>query len=122
MNKKEFGLSQIKPYFLNPDLCGYDKESENCQYLTPEGKMCVLGKNLIDPSEFGVINAGDLLTEQGEQVLKEESRGILTPEEWEWLQNLHDKIAKRGRITELSFDPNYTQAFFTLQELKDYEM
>lgn len=119
--KKEFCLAQIAPYYLNPDLCAYNPEVMNCQYLTFDGRMCVLGKNLIDPGNpaYDQMNADSLLTIYGEEALKPEARGILTGMEWNLLQSIHDTLA----------NPNYGKTFekaiedsdlFTFQELKDY--
>lgn len=115
MNKKEFALSQIAPYYKDPSICGYDPEENTCEYLTKDGKMCVFGKNLIDPESVVNASAGDLL-EDGEGILKPESQGILTPNEWTFLQWVHDGIA-RGRdfAWEGGLEPLFTQ-----EELEEY--
>lgn len=96
MTKKEFILANIAPYYHNPEICGYDKEKNSCQYLTNEGKMCVAGKNMLYPESFSNdINIKDIIADGGQLVLKEESRNILTSEDWSNLQYLHDMIAER---------------------------
>jgi hypothetical protein len=58
--------------------------------------MCVAGKNMIDPC-FGVSkNIEDILLENEEEqkgVFKPEVVGILTNQEWQFMQPIHDTIA-----------------------------
>lgn len=117
MTAKEFALAQIAPYYLDPSICGVDEVG--CRYFTDDGKMCVLGKNLINPEQFKDVNirACRLLTSQDESILKEESRGILKYHEWDYLQGIHDHIATTGGELE---NYNFTNSLFTLQELKQY--
>lgn len=93
MEKKQFILDQIAPYLADPSICGFDDEKAKCAYLTSKGKMCVVGKNLLEPELFrpneGAL--GILSIEQEE--LKPEVRGILTNQEWQLLQFIHDDIA-----------------------------
>jgi hypothetical protein len=94
--KKEFALSQLAPYYAEPSTCGYNDKNTNCEYLMPEGKMCVAGKNMIEP-KFGVYKGiEDLLDEndnEQEGLFKPEVVGILTNTEWICMQNIHDTIA-----------------------------
>jgi hypothetical protein len=65
-------------------------------YLTHDGKMCVLGKNLtpeaLEKFKDSESKARKLLSTHGEAILKEESRGILSSEEWQNMQEIHDNI------------------------------
>ena len=92
-DKKQFALEQIAPYFKDPSTCGFDGIS--CEYLNKEGKMCVAGKNMLDPKSFnkyGIISdVFDKYTQ--EQIFKPEVVGILTNEQWLDLQSIHDSIA-----------------------------
>jgi hypothetical protein len=118
--KKEFALSQLAPYLKDPNTCGMKKDSETCEYLTPEGKMCVAGKNMIEP-KYGVYKGiDDLLDEndnEQEGLFKPEVVGILTNTEWNNMQRVHDTIAihtnnierLKGRIIQLNL--------FTYEEL-----
>jgi hypothetical protein len=94
MNKQEFIIAQLKPYFLDPSTCGVGEE--DCMYLTHDGKMCVLGKNLtpeaLEKFKDSESKARKLLSTHGEAILKEESRGILSSEEWQNMQEIHDNI------------------------------
>jgi hypothetical protein len=98
MNKQEFIIAQLKPYFLDPSTCGVGKEG--CMYLTHDGKMCVLGKNLtpeaLEKFKDSTEKASKLLITHGETILKEESRGILSSEEWQAMQYIHDKINREN--------------------------
>jgi len=92
MNKKEFALSQIAPYFKDPSTCGI--ENRRCKYITSDGRMCVVGKNMLNPSKGGSIHIDALLsifTE--EEIFKPEAVGILSTKEWGRLQYIHDEIA-----------------------------
>lgn len=113
--KKEFALAQIAPYYKDPTTCGFN--GDRCLYLTEDGKMCVLGKNLIDPSLYGAMNGDDLLIKHGEDALKPESRGFLTPKEWNKLQNIHDNIAFKTKDTVIFIQ---RLGLFTLKELEEY--
>jgi predicted small metal-binding protein len=96
IEKKEFALSQLAPYLKDPNTCGYNKESSNCEYLAPNGNMCVAGKNMIEP-KFGVYKGIDDVLEDNEfeqeGLFKPEVVGILTNKEWNHMQNIHDSIA-----------------------------
>jgi hypothetical protein len=93
---KEFALSQIAPYLKDPSTCGFNKDNQTCEYLTKDKKMCVAGKNMIEP-KFGIYkDIIDVLSENEEQqegIFKPEVVGILTNEEWKHLQSIHDTIA-----------------------------
>jgi hypothetical protein len=94
--RKEFALSQIAPYLKDPSTCGFNKDNQTCEYLTKDKKMCVAGKNMIEP-KFGIYkDIIDVLSENEEQqegIFKPEVVGILTNEEWKHLQSIHDTIA-----------------------------
>jgi hypothetical protein len=118
--RKEFALSQLAPYLKDPNTCGMKKDGETCEYLTPEGKMCVAGKNMIEP-KYGVYKGIDELLDENdneqEGLFKPEVVGILTNTEWNNMQRVHDTIAAhtgnierlKGRITQLNL--------FTYEEL-----
>ena len=92
MNKKEFALSQIAPYFKDPSTCGLE---ERCKYITSDGRMCVVGKNMLDPSKVDDNTPIGVLLEEfsEEEIFKPEAVGILSTREWEKLQYIHDEIA-----------------------------
>lgn len=119
MTKKEFALRQIAPYYKDPSICGYT--SEGCLYRTSEGKSCVFGKNLLEDRydrSFEGRYASTLLEEFGEDILIPESRGILTPGEWDKLQGIHDSIALKRDVHQ--FIHTQGDMLFTHQELLDY--
>jgi len=93
--KKEFALSQLAPYLKDPSTCGFNKDSGTCEYLMPDGRMCVAGKNMIEP-KFGIYkDILDLLSkneEEQEGIFKPEVVGILTNQEWKDMQSIHDNI------------------------------
>jgi hypothetical protein len=94
--KKEFALSQLAPYLADPNICGYDKESTNCEYLDLNGNMCVAGKNMIEPKLGLYKGIDDILEENDDQqegIFKPEVVGILTNTEWKRMQSIHDIIA-----------------------------
>jgi hypothetical protein len=94
--KKDFALSQLAPYLADPSTCAISRENQQCEYIMPDGRMCVAGKNMIEP-KFGVSkNIEDILLENEEEqkgVFKPEVVGILTNREWEKMQPIHDTIA-----------------------------
>ena len=118
MTKQQFIIDQLKPYFEDPSTCGYDSDLQRCQYITADGKMCAVGKNLIDPKS--TINGYGLTHVLGEdqENLKPEARGKLLEVEWDDVQSIHDSIKGSGtlmdRIEKLELDSGVN-----LQELKD---
>jgi hypothetical protein len=93
---KEFALSQLAPYLADPSTCAIHRENQQCEYIMPDGRMCVAGKNMIKPI-FGVCkNIEDILLENEEEqkgVFKPEVVGILTNTQWQLMQPIHDTIA-----------------------------
>jgi hypothetical protein len=94
--RKDFALSQLAPYLKDPSTCGFNKDNQTCEYLTKDKKMCVAGKNMIEP-KFGIYkDIIDVLYENEEQqegIFKPEVVGILTNQEWKHMQSIHDTIA-----------------------------
>jgi hypothetical protein len=115
---KDFALEQIAPYYANPSTCGFD--GSRCQYLTDDGKMCVAGKNLLEPDKYKLSNKAitHLIDVDTDIILKPESRGILTTRQWQILQYIHDDIAMGTSEPELNARINML-GFFTLEELKE---
>ena len=115
--RKEFALSELAPYLKDPNTCGYDKSTTNCEYLTQDGKMCVAGKNMLYPRFGENINIDELLNEaEQKDIFKPEAVGILDTIEWVAMQSIHDSIAHsrgidmlKNRITRLNL--------FTYEEL-----
>ena len=119
--QKEFALSQLAPYYADPTTCGYNKKNASCEYLTPDGKMCVAGKNMINPQEWHEDKGiEDILAEnenKQEGLFKPEVVGILNVYQWGYMQRIHDniavaldeEIALKGRINGLGL--------FTFEEL-----
>jgi len=99
MTAKEFALEQIAPYYKDPSLCGIDKNG-NCKYLTDEGKMCVAGKNMLNPMTGLQPDIQGLISEYSQETLfKPDAVGILSVKQWVALQNLHDSIAAHIDVT-----------------------
>jgi len=92
--QKEFALSQLAPYLKDPSTCGYDVNTSNCEYLAPNGNMCVAGKNMIEP-QYGFYKGIDDLLDDNEQedIFKPEAVGILSTIQWVGIQSIHDNIA-----------------------------
>lgn len=100
MNKQEFIISQLKPYFEDPSICGIDNRG-NCRYLTSDGKMCVFGKNMLPEfrekyAEDTSVTSTLILNVLGQDVLVEEARNILDTTEWRQMQAIHDSVATCG--------------------------
>jgi hypothetical protein len=95
-DKKEFALSQLAPYLADPNTCGYDKPNEQCEYLMPDGRMCVAGKNMVNPRFEWHQGIGDILEDNDDEqegIFKPEVVGILTNGQWDLMQRIHDTIA-----------------------------
>ena len=117
--KKEFALSQLAPYYAEPSTCGYNDKNTNCEYLTPEGNMCVAGKNMIEP-KFGLYKGIDDLLEDNdneqEGIFKPEVVGILSNSQWELMQCIHDTIAIHPNNVDRLKDRIQRLNLFTFEE------
>lgn len=120
-DKKQFALEQIAPYFKNPDLCGFDDELSECVYETKDGKMCVAGKCMtpkarmeyigVSTSIYAIINRSSQ-----DKIFKKDFVDVLTKEEWNELQCLHDAIANEYNLQK-AIDK---LGLFTYEELVEY--
>ena len=117
--KKEFALSQLAPYYADPSTCGYNDESTNCEYLMPDGRMCVAGKNMIEPKFEWHQNIGDILQDndnEQEGIFKPEVVGILSNRQWEFMQRIHDAIAVHTNDVDRLKDRIQLLNLFTFEE------
>lgn len=126
---KQFALEQVAPYYLDPSTCGYDPETKKCEYLTKDGRMCVAGKNMLHPEKYGTEagvsifpSISGILGKYSNQadVFKPEVVGILSDDEWLWLQRVHDTIASRAQLQPKSGMWLLAEALFTYDELVQY--
>jgi len=113
--KKKFALEQIAPYFKDPKICGIN-EFGRCVYITPNGKMCIAGKNMIDPPALDDVAIDSILDTQGQDIFKPEARNILSSSEWFKLQKIHDAIAKSASTLQTSID---ALGLFTYIEMEE---
>jgi len=117
---KEFALSQLAPYYADPNTCGYNKEAETCEYKTPDGRMCVAGKNMIEP-KYGMYKGIDDLLEDNEfeqeGLFKPEVVGILSNSQWNKMQRIHDTIAVHRNNVDRLKDRIKQLNLFTFEEL-----
>lgn len=116
MTKREFIVSQLKEYILDPSKCGYF--NGYCVNITPDGKMCVVGKNLLEEVRKEHPNEGvlSIYMNQGEEMFIPESRNQLHPVEWMEMQRLHDNIAEG---VECSGETLSVLGFASFEELKE---
>jgi hypothetical protein len=117
MNKKQFALKAILPYFLDSTICGYSEEADSCMYLTSTGNMCVAGKYMIIPSKWSGIICNILNGRSQEEVFRPEVVGILTNNEWDYLQAIHDYIAVKNDLGKLQSVKELN--LFTWEELQE---
>jgi hypothetical protein len=118
--KKEFALSQLAPYLADPTTCGYNQGGQTCEYLTPDGRMCVAGKNMIEPKFKWYKGIEDILEEnedEQEGIFKPEVVGVLTNLEWKNMQAIHDSIAVRPDNVDRLKDRISKLNLFTYEEL-----
>lgn len=127
MDQKEFALAQIKPYYKDPSTCGFSSEGK-CMNLTPDGRMCVAGKNLLPEvrAEYPTNAISIILSNvNGDQslVFIPEAVGILDSVQWTRLQSIHDGIASYNKAEDRKEKENYLRkrceeiALFTYEEL-----
>ena len=97
MEKQQFIIDTLKPYFTDVDNCGF--EDGTCKYITLDGRMCAVGVHLDTEREdykeisSQITTVNCLLAKYGEDILKKESQKILFPKEWKMMQSIHDSIA-----------------------------
>jgi hypothetical protein len=127
LSPKEFALSQIAPYFKDNSTCGITKDSNEkfwCCYLTPDGKMCVAGKNLLpeirekhkDNYSMSIGTILDDANNDQSKVFIPEAVDILSKMQWEEMQMIHDRIATGDAINHLVKQ----LGLFTYEELEEY--
>ncbi len=114
---KEFCLSNIAPYFKDPSTCGIN--GRTCSYLTKDGKMCVLGKNLLIPKGYSGVAEQVLSIGKQEDILKPEAVGMLNSEQWNYLQAVHDSIALDHGKEAITNNCNRL-GIFTYDEMVEY--
>lgn len=92
MTKKEFAIRALKEYTLDPAKCGV--EDGNCKYVTRDGKKCVAGKYMLHPENYNRKSIGTILKEHSQaEIFIPEVVDILTLNEWQRMQLVHDAIA-----------------------------
>ncbi len=127
VEQKEFALAQITPYFKDPSTCGLftnEKEQKTCSYLTPDGKMCVAGKNLLPEIREKYKNSyattiGTILHDADSdqsKVFIPEAVDILSNSQWDTFQLIHDYIARGENFKHLI----HQLGVFTYEELEAY--
>tara|TARA_R110000782_G_scaffold144871_2_gene237680 strand:- start:1567 stop:1953 length:387 start_codon:yes stop_codon:yes gene_type:complete len=113
-----FALAQILPYFKDTNTCGMD-ESGSCQYITKEGKMCVAGKNMLNPSKFGNVNIDDILNDYTQkEIFKPNAVDMLNGKQWFLLQKMHDCLSTGKQMSLKIFEEFIDELnMFTYNEL-----
>lgn len=109
--KQEFIIAQLKPYLLDPSTCAYDKKYNGCKYLTNDGKMCVVGKNLANPEDYkeNYQSVEDFLS-YDQEALVESARGKLSSDIWGYMQLAHDHLSTG----------DYRMVLHTLKKIENY--
>lgn len=117
MTKQEFVIKSLKPYFLDGTKCGFEKG--RCAYVTSDGKMCVAGQWMINPSKYKTQLISSIISDKGESnVFKDEAVGILSPSEWGLLQSVHDMLAQVKRIVGFkSYTKNVSNRLLLLEKV-----
>lgn len=120
MTKKEFILETLLPYFKDPSTCAL--EGVNCSYLTTDGNVCAVGKWMKPgPWQFYEGSYEELIEKyEPKDFFKEEAFGMLTDDEWEKVQSVHDSLAVGAK--RLMFDIEILESVTgtNLNELKEY--
>lgn len=114
MNKQQFIISQLEPYFLDTSICGYDNRTESSVYISKDGNTCVIGKNMIKPSRFDNTQYIDEILfsvcHDQDKIFKQESSYKLSSNEWSILQDIHDSLLQVafGANKDISLLPKLT--------------
>jgi hypothetical protein len=86
MNKQEFIINTLKPYFLDKNTCAV--EDGKCSYRTSDGKKCAVGKYIPDSKYWDGIELKVL-----EEVLPFVSSEVeLSLQEWKLVRSVHDDL------------------------------
>lgn len=131
---KEIALSLIAPYYKDPSKCAFSELQETCVYLTSDGtgRMCVAGsamnETFLKEQAFSKSISEILRYSSQVEVFKPEFVGVLSTNQWQFLQSIHDCIEEATRKNldkdqELKglrmFKPEFNP-LFTIEELKEY--
>jgi hypothetical protein len=101
MTKQEFFDDTVIAYLVNDEPFGFDEEERSCEYLTPEGLRCAVGRKIpkevlaykIRPHHKG-LRATVFAREYPEIWI--EYFGFLEPLFASMIQNAHDNAAFSG--------------------------
>jgi hypothetical protein len=109
---REFILDTLLPYKQNPQLCGYDDDTECCSYLTSKGTRCVVGKYMKEgPWQKQNRSIDSLLRSFNlEEIFTDEALAQNIPIDiWQLMQEYHDNIAMNSRINSINCKVEYLE-------------
>lgn len=95
MDKRQFILDTLLPYFVDPSTCGYTEGS--CLYRTSDGRKCAFGKHIRDDAYTPDMEGETAFTlHQGGNILTPEATAIgLSSSQWAAIQSVHDTLARK---------------------------
>lgn len=95
MNRQDFIMGTLKPYFDDPTTCATDAGGR-CKYLTEDGRKCAFGK-YIAPEKYQERmegnNASETLSQYPDCLIEEAAEQGISPEAWNAIQGVHDTLA-----------------------------
>ena len=96
MDKRQFILNTLLPYFKDPSKRAIDVEQKQCYYRAPNGNKCAIGQHIPDEKyEKGMEMDAITLFEMYPDCLSKEAESMgFHPELWEAIQSVHDDAFK----------------------------
>lgn len=128
MDKKQFVLDTLLPFFINPSSCAVvqnDNGDKSCLYRAAGNKRCALGKHIRDDAynpEMENKGASEVLQMWPDCLTPEAHAMGFTDWQWAYIQSIHDGLAANG------FNPALTHYIedlenslkISLPELKEF--
>jgi hypothetical protein len=101
MNKQEFIINTLKPYFLDKSLCATalneDSGTTVCRYRTADGRKCAVGQHIPDEKYDQKIEGDGISDEIMDMMTKEAKQTISSQDEWTTIQLIHDGLAQNTK-------------------------
>ena len=100
---KNFILKTLLPYKKDPSICGYDKQKEECLYLTSSGNKCALGRWMKKGEWQYFDNGVECLIQEyrlNDILLKRARDMNFNIDTWDLIQEYHDEMV-------LKYDKDY---------------
>lgn len=99
MTRQDFILTTLEGYFKDPNTCGMS--NGRCKYRGDNGTRCALGQHIRDDayvSDMEGESATTIINQNPACLTEEAAAQQLSPQQWQSIQAIHDRLASSGGI------------------------